>query len=355
MARRRRAMSKRELAAAADVSERSLTAWEAGDTTPTPQMLERVAKALGFPVSFFERAEPELLAETGVSFRSLSKLAAGDRARALAGGELALELNAWLEQTFELPAPSVPDLRGNRDSEAAAIALRQQWGLGDKPIAHMVRLLEAKGVRVFSLAEDCHEVDAFSFWRGTRPFVFLNTLKSAERSRFDAAHELGHLVLHRHGQALGREAEQQADAFASAFLMPASSVRAFAPRIPTIPRLIEAKKIWNVALSALVHRMHQLRMVSEWQYRSLFIELQKLGMRKQEPEPSAREMSQVLDKVLQNVRATGSSKQELARALGWPVREINALTFGLILSSVAGGGSAAEDAGPLREKLQLVP
>jgi hypothetical protein len=52
---------------------------------------------------------------------------------------------------------------------------------------------------VFSLALDAAEVDAFSMWRQSTPYVFLNTKKSAEHGRFDAAHELGHLVLHRHG------------------------------------------------------------------------------------------------------------------------------------------------------------
>ena len=33
-------------------------------------------------------------------------------------------------------------------------------------------------------------MDAYSFWRRGVPYVFLNTMKSAERSRMDAAHEL---------------------------------------------------------------------------------------------------------------------------------------------------------------------
>lgn len=58
----------------------------------------------------------------------------------------------------------------------------------------MIHLLEAHGVRVLSLTQECREVDAFSLWL-QQPFVFLNTQKSGEHSRFDAAHELGHLPL----------------------------------------------------------------------------------------------------------------------------------------------------------------
>ncbi|MFD5336500.1 MULTISPECIES: ImmA/IrrE family metallo-endopeptidase [Streptomyces] len=64
---------------------------------------------------------------------------------------------------------------------------------------------------------DCPEVDAFSFWDGEIPFVLLSTEKTAERGRFDAAHELGHLVLHGEEQMPhGPQAEAEAHRFAAA-------------------------------------------------------------------------------------------------------------------------------------------
>ncbi len=54
------------------------------------------------------------------------------------------------------------------------------------------------------------------------------------RSRFDLAHELGHLV--RGGQIWGaKEVERQAHAFAAAFLMPAEDIRDDLPVAPTGP------------------------------------------------------------------------------------------------------------------------
>lgn len=104
-------------------------------------------------------------------------------------------------------------------------------------------------------------------------FVFLNTKKSAEHGRFDAAHELGHLVLHRHGSPQGREAEQEANAFASAFLMPRASLLAQAPHIPTLEHLIKLKKIWSVSVAALTYRLHTVGAISDWHYQTLFVEL----------------------------------------------------------------------------------
>src|SRR3546814_19715675 len=90
----------------------------------------------------------------------------------------------------------------------------------------MVHLLESRGIRVFSLSENTKEVDAFSVWRDDAPYVFLNRFKSAERSRYDAAPELAHLCLHKHGGAAAEyrdsSGENEANAFAGAFLMPES-------------------------------------------------------------------------------------------------------------------------------------
>lgn len=111
------------------------------------------------------------------------------------------------------------DLSHDNNPAAAARTIRQYWAIGERPIGNMVKLLETKGVRVFSLAENTRNVDAFSCWRNDEPYIFLNTFKSTERSRFDAAHELGHLVLHKHGGARqGRSAEHEAHLFCGLIL-----------------------------------------------------------------------------------------------------------------------------------------
>ena len=88
--------------------------------------------------------------------------------------------------------------------------------------------------------------------------MFLNMQKTAERSRFDAAHELGHLVLHRHGGPSGREAEDQANQFAAEFLMPSADVMAVIPRISKLNQIVQAKTRWGVSVQALTYRLHRL-------------------------------------------------------------------------------------------------
>ncbi len=357
-ARVRRRLTKAQLAKELGVTSRSLQNYETGASAPDLELLARIAKLLKFPQQFFfiDEDMPEIK-EHAVSFRKLSKMTDGMKACAFATGAIAFKVNQWVEDRFSLPQADLPDLSDLGPEEAAA-TLRRAWGLGNAPIPNMVHLLESKGIRVFSLTEETREVDAFCTWYEGKPFVFLNTIKSAERSRFDAAHELGHLVRDiysmQHGQAHGPEMERQADAFASAFLMPKESVAANQPPAYTIKYLMKLKHYWGVSLAALAYRFNALGLVSEWNYRSLCIEIAKNGYRTNEPEPMVRETSQLLTKVLDILHSRKQGRREIAESLCLSVDEINALTFQLTKLSVVSGSADMDSAPRVPPKLRLV-
>lgn len=353
LARKRRGLTMTKLAAAIGVEPRSVSAYEKGEFGPEDDRLAALAMALSFPEAFFfgealDEPTPDI-----ASFRALSKMTAGQRDTALGAGAIALMLNEWIEARFELPTPELPDLSREDSPEAAAHALRQLWILGELPVKNVVHLLESKGVRVFSLSVDAIEVDAFSMWRQSTPFVFLNTKKSAEHSRFDAAHELGHLVLHRHGSPQGREAEQQANSFASALLMPRASVLANAPRMASIDHLVKLKKLWGVSVAALTYRLHTVGVLSDWHYQSLYIELSSRGYRKKEPDEGQRETSQMLHKVFMALRDESVSKGDIASDLCVAVEELDQLVFGLAITGLSGGGVGGK-AGRKAPQLRVV-
>ncbi len=335
VARKYRCVNKSELAEKTGVDLRSITAYEREEYEPSPNTLASIAEVLNFPIEWFFLGDLHQPSEKTVSFRSQARMSAKNRDAALATGALAFELNDFIETHYCLPTPDLPDLR-EENAEDAALILRQHWGLGERPIKNMVHLLESKGVRVFSMAQENVEVDAFSLWRETKPFTFLNTLKSSERSRFDAAHELGHLVLHRHDEPRGKEAEHQANRFASAFLMPRGGILAQIPATPNLNTLIKLKKYWIVAVSALVYRLNQLNLLTEWHYRSLYIEIGKRGYRTREPEEASREMSLIFPKILKMFREEGLSKTHIAQKICLNVEDINKLVFGLTLVSLRG-------------------
>lgn len=340
LARARRGLTAKTLAEEAGVGVDTITRLEKGRHEPEAETVEKLAEALNYPPSFFFGADVDGVDAGAVSFRSFSKMTARERNAAVAAGSLGLLLNGWVEERFGLPEPDFPsDISAETDPEIAATRIRQHWGIGQQPIGNLLGLLETKGVRVFSLSENTASVNAFSFWRGGKPYVFLNNFKSAESSRFDAAHELGHLVMHRHGDPKGdRSLEKEANSFASAFLMPIDDVKARTPRVISSNVIIKSKVRWRVSAMALAYRLHATGRLTDWQYKSICIDLSRRGYRSGEPEGIERETSVVWKKVLTILWKEKVTRENIAADLGLPVDELD----GLIWSLAANGGEHPE-------------
>jgi Zn-dependent peptidase ImmA (M78 family)/DNA-binding XRE family transcriptional regulator len=335
-ARKRKGLSKSQMARLIGVDLRTISAYEAGTSVPRDSIFERIVSETGFLAEFFSGDDLEEPEPDAASFRAMTKMTARQRDMALSQAAIANHLCKFIEERFDLPQVDIPDLGHEPTPEAASETLRRHWCIGVLPLSNIIHLLESKGVRVFSLSIDAREVDAFSMWKSETPMVFLNTYKTAEHSRYDAAHELGHLVLHRHSSPHGRDAEREADRFASAFLMPRGSVIAHGVRSPSFSELIELKKIWKVSVAALNYRLHAVGMTSDWQYRMACIEIAKHD-RTKEPNEIPRESSQILPKVFAALYEDNISRADVARALSIPRSELEQLMFGLTITTLEGG------------------
>ncbi|MGW1296634.1 helix-turn-helix domain-containing protein [Streptomyces sp. NPDC002533] len=357
LARQRRRMTLAALAAKSGVSAQSITAFENSRKQPSEDSLASLADALGYPVRFFSRPAPVELTPDAVSFRAPSKMTALERDSALSSGAIAADLNTWMEERFKLPQPNLPTFPHRSASEAAA-QVRAAWGLGESPVPNLVHLLEANGVRVFSLASDCLDADAFSTIKTTTPFVFLNTRKTGQRGRFDAAHELGHLILHcQHRIPRGPATESEADEFASAFLMPKAGILAQQLHNASVERILSAKRKWGVSAMALTYRLRKLELLSEWRYTQTVKELTRRGYRRGEPDAKemVRESSQLLAKVLQVLRDQRVSPADVAADLDISPAELNEYVFGLIPVTAVDGGGQSSTAETARPALRLIP
>ncbi|MFI5565608.1 helix-turn-helix domain-containing protein [Amycolatopsis japonica] len=337
LARKRRGFTLKRLADEIGVSAQSLSNAENGRQAPSPATLEALSKVLDFPVAFFGQSEPVEISLDQVSFRARTKTSARARDAALGAASLIVELHRWIDARFKLPGVDIPTLDQRMSPELAAAHVRARWGL--KPgagIANIVHLLEAQGVAVYSLPPEYADVDAFSFWLDGKAFVLLNTLKSAERGRFDGAHELGHLVLHEQvlGGTKSRAEEKEADAFASAFLMPADSIHRVFHCSPTVDEIIQNKARWRVSALALAYRLHELGIVSDWGYRRAVVELGQLGYRSGEPSGIVRETSLVLRKILSSLRSNGVSYRQISEELNISLSELKELMFNLAILPV---------------------
>lgn len=116
--------------------------------------------------------------------------------------------------------------------------------------------------------ETDRKVSAFSSDAGSHPIVLLASDKADKaRGRFDAAHELGHLLLHPDTEPGSKLVEEQANRFAAELLMPREQIIDRLPRRIDWGKFQELKREWGVSLRALVYRARHLGLLSEASYR----------------------------------------------------------------------------------------
>lgn len=348
MARAIRQMTATDLASAASISAPWISQIENVKKTPGPELVRELARVLNFPVEFFYRPVKSQPPSDAFHFRATSKLAKKDEATARSLSTLAIELSDWIEATYHSPAPAVPevqDLIGSDDElspEQAAEAVRGAWGLGVAPVKNLLQLLESKGAKVYSAGGPLQAIDAFSFRHGATPVIFLNAHKSAERLRFDLAHELGHLVMHGGSLSVepGKEKEQAANDFASSFLMPRSDViGAIHGNNLMLEDVLMLKRRWRVSAMALNLRAHRLGVISEWTYSTLAKQLSMAGFRRGEPGSDLRaESSSLLTQVMSDMRSRGQGFSELARLLDVRAQDVQDLMLGIVTFAIQGDG-----------------
>lgn len=333
LARELRGLTKAELAERVARTPSALSQFEAARTRPDGRTVGELALALGVPAGFF--AMPlvgGIMSVEACHFRSLRSATQRDRRHLLATGTLLCEFAELLEEFAEIPGSQVPvidqEVVDDADAESVADGVRKAWGLGIGPIPNVVWLLEGKGIIVSYMPNECAEVDAFSGWRlagnHARPFVFLSEAKGGPaRSRFTAAHELGHLVMHHEAQPGNPELERQANQFASAFLMPREAFTREAPRWLNWPLIWELKRRWRVSARAIVRRAFELEVLSEASYRRAFIHLnQTCGMN--EPDEPPRESPVVLHRAME-VAEEELTREAVAEGIGLRAADLDRL------------------------------
>lgn len=256
---------------------------ETGIAAPTVELADELAIVLKVEPAFFEGGEESPLNEEIVHFRKRSSTRVVTKLATLAKAELYRRLIEVFEENLNLPEVRFLQIDAHiqDDIEKAAEKCRIEWGLGFGPIDNMTRLAEKMGAFVTSFDSVCDEVDALSVPL-ERPFIVRNTAKKSPcRQRFDIAHEVGHLVLHGGISTGDRITESEANRFASALLIPRSSMAKYFPR-PIGGRinwqgLSEFKLTWKVSKAAIIYRAHQLSLLSDAQYKTAFFGLKRKG------------------------------------------------------------------------------
>lgn len=297
-AREARGLTGVSLAEIAGVTPGMISQYEHGIKTPQHDVLERIARGLNLPVMFFFQGPiGDDAIDSPLTFRSLSSATKTARTKEAHKFRWHLNIARYLAHFATFPTVRFPDWDmpaptdlSDEDIDLIAMKVRRFWGLDDGPISDMVELVEKNGAIVVRYELGAQALDAYSGWSAGRPHIVVGADKmAAVRSRYDVAHELAHLILHRgigeqqlRRSEMHREVERQANFFAGSFLLPA---RAFSEDfgLPMLDALLSLKLKWQVSVGAMIFRSDWLRLIAPEQCERLWIAYGRRGWRNHEP------------------------------------------------------------------------
>lgn len=271
-----RRLSQAQLASLVGVSPATISKWRTGSQFPERDALERLAAVVNVTPEWFTR-----LPSPKVSlplFRSNASAHVAAREMLEARMEWAQDVAISLTEFVDFPELNLPT-RGfidpeeitQEEIEQAASDCRDLWRIGRSAIQDVALAVEGAGVILVREETGIAQIEGLSAWSEAlgRPLILLSADKdNGYRSRFDLAHELGHLILHRHiprptERDRHKLLEQQAHRFAGAFLLPAETF-ASAVRPPvTLDDLLVLKKRWGVSVAAIIMRLRALNIIDE--------------------------------------------------------------------------------------------
>jgi len=260
-----------------DVSRQSVHSFENGSKYPSSTTVGKIINLTNFPLSFFTKHLPASN-DIVVNYRSFVTTRAMVKEIVNVFSEFVEEYYLYLREYIDYPKPNLPEIPniipGKIDHELIediACNLRTYWNAGFGPISNVVRLMEKNGVIITRLPFGDLKVDACSYWSNNeRPILLLSSdKKCAVRNRFDAAHELGHLLLHKSvrpelnfDKNFMKSLEIEANRFAGAFLLPYKSFpNEFMST--SLRHLVSLKECWKVSIGAIIYRCHDLSILTD--------------------------------------------------------------------------------------------
>jgi Zn-dependent peptidase ImmA (M78 family) len=295
-------MTQKGLASISGIDQGRISRYEGGLKSIPEEEMKILADALSFPITFFLRRGQRLGAETSEIFHRKRLTITATQQKRIDGliNVYRLGIERLLD-AVELDSPySIPQYdiyEYDRDVEQIAAIVRAAWRIVSGPVDNLIARLEAASCMVFRLDFGTDKIDEAVQWvKPLPPIIVVNSRASGDRLRFSLAHALGHLVMH-HNEVPYPEMEDEADQFASAFLMPARDIRPELAPV-TIEHLLQLKPYWKVSMQALIRRARDIGEINDRKYTSLFQMLSRAGYRKSEPNPIPPEQPELVGSLL---------------------------------------------------------
>lgn len=335
LARDSRGFTQEELAVRLKVGQGTLSKYETGIQEPPSIFVSALGDALDYPKPFFyEAGRPYGLPP--FHYRRRKKLSKKALGRIVAEMNIRRMHLTKLLHSFERRTNAcIPEI--DRDEylgkskapfsiDDVARTVREMWMLPSGPAPNMVELIESSGGIVIPCDFGTDLLDAISQRIDGLPVLFfVNINAPADRLRHTLAHELGHMILHTTTVKDDEEMEDEADAFAGAFLLPADEIRPQLRKFD-LRQIANMKLYWKVSMAAIAVRAARLNLITPYQSKMFWMEMSRLGYRKREPNEPPKEIPSLLRQMIAfHMKKLGYSVSEMAKLLHLRVFEFQSL------------------------------
>lgn len=332
-----------------EIPASTLYAYKNGKNTPNVEQLEKLGAALDVPASYFMKPISESAKLVGPRlFRASSSLTQKQADFAESQLSRMSECVDYASHWLELPKADFlrefdelgdPASLEAQDIEVLALRVREKLGFGKGPINNLIRALEKAGIPVLRQSiVGKKNIDGLSQHAASgQPLcaVFAKEEPCLSREYFSLAHELGHIVMHSkvdearyQNLAFEKQLEDQANRFASAFLLPSEQFLSelFAPTLKAFEYL---KRKWRASIAAMIRRCYDLGVINRSRYSSLNVQLSQKRWRTKEPLDDEFEVEEpiYLKRVFETlVSREGLVIEDIVSDLSIPSRELSHLS-----------------------------
>lgn len=318
-ARRSKGFTQAQLAEIIGTTQPSIQRYEKDIREPDGETFLAIATALGVTAEFLHHAShPESAMAMNAHMRRRASAPAAIWRRL----EAELNMSRWhisslFEEVSIQASLHMPQFDPEEFTpERCAAMVRMQWRLPLGPVRNLVSWMESAGIIVIEKDFGSSKVDGLSQWAGDHPVIIVNSIAPTDRKRLTLAHELGHLVMHMH--AVGDDLEDEANAFAAAFLMPEETIK---PDLRSLKlgKLVDLKREWGVSMSALVERAFQLGTMLKDERTKFYRDLSRRGWRTHEPasDELAPERPRMTEAIASSLFEANLSASDVARIIGF--------------------------------------
>jgi Zn-dependent peptidase ImmA (M78 family)/transcriptional regulator with XRE-family HTH domain len=274
-----------KLAARFSISHATIANFESGRSTPPLDVLAAFAELYDRPLNWFLESGQCL---TGVRYRNLkSKVRISELHKFEADVQRWVDAYVILEQRLNRPlTATISNFRANNGPPPDELArdTRRELGIGDDEVVpSVIDVLERFGIRTIENSTDLR-IDGLAARYGDEYIVALNPSVSNDRTRFNAGHELAHVLYGdcEKDEEGDKSIEARAFEFASNFLLPNGQLkRAFEGQ--SMVRLVQFKERFGISLAAMIYRAEKLSFISKQTAKMLWVEFSRRGWKTSEP------------------------------------------------------------------------